>query len=47
MKLGRTTPILRIFDLAKAKEFYVDFLGFKVDWQHRFEPDLPLYATEP
>ena len=38
-KLGRITPILRIFDEAKAREFYVDFLGFKVDWEHRFEPD--------
>ena len=43
MSLGRTTPILRIFDEAKAKEFYVGFLGFKVDWEHRFERDLPLY----
>ena len=42
-KLGRITPILRIFDEAKAREFYVDFLGFKVDWEHRFEPDMPLY----
>jgi uncharacterized glyoxalase superfamily protein PhnB len=41
--LGKTTPILRIFDEAKAKEFYVEFLGFKVDWEHRFEPGLPLY----
>ena len=40
---GRTTPILRIFDERKAKEFYVDFLGFKIDWEHRFEPGLPLY----
>jgi uncharacterized glyoxalase superfamily protein PhnB len=43
MKLGKITPILRSFDEAKAREFYVDFLGFKVDWEHRFEPDLPLY----
>jgi uncharacterized glyoxalase superfamily protein PhnB len=43
MGFGRTTSILRIFDEAKAKEFYVDFLGFNVDWEHRFEPDLPLY----
>jgi uncharacterized glyoxalase superfamily protein PhnB len=43
MKLGRITPILRIFHEAKAREFYVDFLGFHVDWEHRFEPDLPLY----
>jgi len=44
VSLGRTTPILRIFDEARAREFYVDFLGFKVDWEHRFEPGLPLYA---
>ena len=43
MAFGKTTPILRIFDEAKAKEFYIDFLGFKVDWQHRFEDGLPLY----
>ena len=23
--------------------YYADSLGFKVDWEHRFEPDLPLY----
>lgn len=43
MSFGKTTPILRIFDEAKAREFYVDFLGFKVDWEHRFEEGLPLY----
>ncbi len=43
MKLGPITPIFRIFDEAKAKEFYVDFLGFKIDWEHRFADDLPLY----
>ena len=43
MAFGKTTPILRIFDAAKANEFYIDFLGFKVDWQHRFEDGLPLY----
>ena len=43
MSLGKTTPILRIFDEAKAKEFYVDFLGFNIDWEHRFEDGLPLY----
>jgi catechol 2,3-dioxygenase-like lactoylglutathione lyase family enzyme len=36
-------PIFRIFDEAKAREFYVGFLGFAVDWEHRFEPDTPLY----
>ena len=43
MQLGSVTPILRIFDEAKARAFYVDFLGFAVDWEHRFEPGLPLY----
>lgn len=26
-------PILRSFDEGKAKEFYVDFLEFTVDWE--------------
>ena len=43
MNPGTITPILRSFDEAKAREFYVDFLGFKVDWSHRFEDGLPLY----
>ena len=43
MPFGNTTPILRIFDEVKAREFYVDFLGFTVDWEHRFEEGLPLY----
>lgn len=43
MRFTRTTPILRIFDEAKVEEFYVAFLGFTVDWEHRFEDELPLY----
>ena len=39
----RTFPIVRIFDEAKAREFYVDFLGFEVDWEHRFGDNFPLY----
>jgi uncharacterized glyoxalase superfamily protein PhnB len=38
-----TTPILRIFDENKAKEFYLTFLEFTLDWEHRFEEGLPLY----
>jgi uncharacterized glyoxalase superfamily protein PhnB len=37
-------PILRIFSVDKATEFYVDFLGFKIDWEHRFGENFPLYA---
>ena len=36
-------PILRIFSVEKANEFYVEFLGFKVDWEHPFEENSPLY----
>ena len=36
-------PILRIFDEGKALSFYVDWLNFRIDWQHRFEKHLPLY----
>lgn len=38
------TPILRIFDVEKAKEFYIDFLGFKLAFEHRFHDNAPLYA---
>ncbi|WP_295143227.1 glyoxalase superfamily protein [uncultured Reyranella sp.] len=42
--LGPVVPILRMFDIAKAREFYVDFLGFTWDWEHRFDDNAPLYA---
>ena len=42
-RFTRVVPTLRIFDSAKAREFYIEFLGFKVDFEHRFEPDLPLF----
>ncbi|KEQ25999.1 glyoxalase superfamily protein [Paenibacillus tyrfis] len=41
--LKSVTPILRIFDETKAIAFYVDYLGFQIDWEHRFEANLPLY----
>ena len=44
MKFSSAIPILRIFSVDKAKEFYLDFLGFSWDWEHRLEPGLPLYA---
>jgi catechol 2,3-dioxygenase-like lactoylglutathione lyase family enzyme len=40
----RTCPIMRIFDEAKAREFYLDFLGMRLDWEGRFSADAPLYA---
>ncbi len=43
MNLGTPTPILRILDEAKAREFYCGFLGFTVDWEHRFAENSPIY----
>ena len=34
MRFGAPTPILRSFDEAKAREFYIDFLGFEVDFEY-------------
>ena len=42
-RLSPPTPVLRIFDEAKAREFYCDFMGFAVDWEHRFGDDFPIY----
>ncbi|MDP4546237.1 glyoxalase superfamily protein [Marinobacter sp. MDS2] len=39
----KAIPIFRIFDEEKAKEFYLEFLGMSLDWEHRFEPDSPIY----
>lgn len=43
MIFGPPCPILRIFDEAKAREFYVGWLGFAIDLEHRFEPGTPIY----
>ncbi|CAH2792208.1 MAG: Glyoxalase family protein [uncultured Paraburkholderia sp.] len=44
MHIARAIPIIRIFSEEKAREFYVDFLGFTVEWEHRFGDNFPLYA---
>lgn len=40
----RTSPVMRVFDEAKAQEFYLGFLGFALDWEHRFGDNFPLYS---
>ena len=39
----KVIPVLRIFDEAKAKEFYIDWLGFVIDWKHGTDDNAPLY----
>ena len=43
MTFHAVVPILRIFDEPRARDFYLDFLGFTVDFEHRFEPNTPIY----
>jgi catechol 2,3-dioxygenase-like lactoylglutathione lyase family enzyme len=43
MHFHPVVPVLRSFDEGKAREFYVDWLGFKIDFQARFDPGAPLY----
>lgn len=44
MHISSAIPVIRIFSESKAKEFYLDFLGFALEWEHRFEENFPLYA---
>ncbi|MEO6721086.1 MAG: glyoxalase superfamily protein [Ferruginibacter sp.] len=36
-------PIFRIFDYQKTIEFYKDWLGFTIDWEHTFAENTPIY----
>jgi hypothetical protein len=36
-------PVLRIFSVEKAREFYLDYAGFHLDWEHRFDATAPLF----
>ncbi|EKN65218.1 glyoxalase family protein [Neobacillus bataviensis LMG 21833] len=43
IKVKSLTPILRIFDVSMAKDFYLNVLGFSLDWEHRYGENFPLY----
>jgi hypothetical protein len=44
-QLRSSIPVMRILDEALARSFYLDFLGFGIDWEHRFTDDIqsPIY----
>ena len=44
-EIGSSIPVLRMLDEQAARAFYVDYLGFEIEWEHRFHetPDSPLY----
>ncbi|PWR03287.1 glyoxalase/bleomycin resistance/extradiol dioxygenase family protein [Meridianimarinicoccus roseus] len=43
MPLGGPIPVLRSFNETEARDFYVRYLGFSVEFEHRFAPGMPLY----
>lgn len=45
MVVQKVIPILRIFDYKKAIEFYIDWLEFKIEWEHNFEENTPVYMA--
>jgi extradiol dioxygenase family protein len=42
MSISRVVPILRMFDVAATKRFYVEYLGCTLDWQDG-DGDGPVY----
>lgn len=40
--MSRVIPVLRMFDYTKAIQFYVDWLGFDIVWEHKPEGN-PVY----
>jgi catechol 2,3-dioxygenase-like lactoylglutathione lyase family enzyme len=41
----RVVPTLRITDYERSKAFYVEGLGFDVEWEHGFEPHFPVFMS--
>ena len=42
--MQRVVPALRTLDYERSRRFYVDALGFEIDWEWRPEPGLPVFA---
>lgn len=45
-QLGSSIPVLRMLDETKTKSFYLHYLGYTINWEHRFRESesSPLYA---
>jgi uncharacterized glyoxalase superfamily protein PhnB len=44
-RLERCVPTFRVRDAAAAARYFCEQLGFTKDWEHRFEPGLPLFVS--
>lgn len=45
MAIQRVVPALRITNYERSREFYLDQLGFILEWEHRFEPKFPVFMS--
>lgn len=36
-EMSAPVPVLRSLDEARAREFYLDYLHFTIEWEHRFD----------
>lgn len=43
MTVQRVIPVFFIFNYTTTIEFYVDWLGFQIDWEHRFDENCAIY----
>ena len=41
--MQRVMPTLRMTSYTRSKAFYVEGLGFQIDWEHRFEQHFPVF----
>lgn len=41
----RVVPALRITNDARSRSYYVDVLGFAIEWEHRFGPTFPVFLS--
>ena len=45
MPQQRVIPALWITNYERSKTYYVEKLGFGVEWEHRFEPRFPVFMS--
>ena len=41
----RVIPAFRITNYARSKTYYLEQLGFELEWEHRFEPHFPVFLS--
>lgn len=42
-RFTQSIPVMLSLDETTCREFYCDFLGFEIEFEHRFAPHLPVY----